>query len=160
MAMAFKKTNAMRMLDTAGIAYDWKEYEYDESDLSGMHVAEAGGLPPGQVFKTLVVRGERRGILVCCVPVDCEVDLKALAQAAGDKRCDMLPLRELLAVTGYVRGGCSPVGMKKSYPTFIDETAVLYDRIAVSAGVRGCQMLVGPEDLARIAGATFEALTM
>ena len=88
--MAFKKTTAMRLQDTAGIAYDRKEYEYDESDLSGMHVAEAVGLPPGQVFKTLVVRGERCGILVCCVPVDCEVDLKALAQAAGGKRGDML----------------------------------------------------------------------
>ncbi len=158
--MAFKKTNAMRMLDSAGVAYDWKEYGYDENDLSGMHVAEAVGMPAGQVFKTLVVRGERRGILVCCVPVDREVDLKALAQAAGDKRCDMLPLRDLLATTGYFRGGCSPVGMKKRFPTYIDETAVLYDRIAVSAGVRGCQMLVGPDDLARITEAEFAALTM
>ncbi len=157
--MAFKKTNAMRMLDAAGIDYDWKEYEYDENDLSGMHVAEAVGMPPEQVFKTLVVRGERRGILVCCVPVDREVDLKALAQAAGDKRCDMLPLRELLDITGYLRGGCSPVGMKKRYPTYLDETAVLYDRIAVSAGIRGCQMLVDPERLADYIGGEFHALT-
>ena len=157
--MAFKKTNAMRMLDSAGIAYSWKEYEYDENDLSGLHVAEAVGMAPEQVFKTLVVRGERRGVIVCCVPVDREVDLKALALAAGDKRCDMLPLRELLEVTGYLRGGCSPVGMKKRYPTYIDETAVLYEEIAVSAGIRGCQMVLDPERLAGYVGATFHPLT-
>ena len=156
--MAFKKTNAMRLLDAAGIAYTWKEYLYDESDMSGMQVAEAVGMPPQQVFKTLVVRGERRGVLVCCVPVDQEVDLKALAQAAGDKRCEMLPLKELLDTTGYVRGGCSPVGMKKRFPTYMDETAVLYDRIAVSAGVRGCQMILDPEALAGFVGAEFATL--
>lgn len=157
--MAFKKTNAMRMLDAAGIAYSWKEYDFDENDLSGLHVAEAVGMAPELVFKTLVVKGERRGMIVCCVPVDREVDLKALALAAGDKRCDMLPLRELLEVTGYIRGGCSPVGMKKRYPTYIDETAVLYDEIAVSAGVRGCQMVLDPQRLAEYIGATFHPLT-
>jgi Cys-tRNA(Pro)/Cys-tRNA(Cys) deacylase len=156
--MAFKKTNAMRMLDAAGIEYTWKEYVYDENDMSGVQVAEAVGMPPQQVFKTLVVRGERRGILVCCVPVDREVDLKALAQAAGDKRCDMLPLKELLDTTGYVRGGCSPVGMKKRFPTYIDETAVLFDRIAVSAGVRGCQMILDPERLTGLIGAEYHPL--
>lgn len=147
------RTNVMRLLDAAGIAYRTAEYDYDEQDLSGMHAAEATGMPPEQVFKTLVVRGEKRGYLVFCIPVCCELDLKKAAKAAGDKNMELIPVKELLSLTGYVRGGCSPVGMKKKYPTFFDETCQLYDEIAVSAGARGHQMLVPPEALARLVDA-------
>ncbi len=142
-------TNAMRLLKAAGIDFETREYEVDESDLSGVHAAEVLGLPPEQVFKTLVLRGEKQGILVCVLPVELEVDLKKLAKAAGDKKVEMIHMKELLPLTGYIRGGCSPVGMKKKYPTFLDETCELCDRIAVSAGQRGVQMLLRPADLAR-----------
>lgn len=141
------KTNAMRLLDAAGIAYRAVEYEYDESDLGGQHVAQQTGMDPDQVFKTLVARGERNGILVFCIPVSCTLDLKKAATVAGDKKVEMTHMKELLGLTGYVRGGCSPVGMKKKYPTFIDETAQLYDEIAVSGGARGLQVVLNPEDL-------------
>ena len=107
-----------------------------------MHAAEQTGMPPEQVFKTLVARGERSGLLVFCIPVCCELDLKKAAQAAREKKVELVHVRELLELTGYLRGGCSPVGMKKQFPTYIDETAVLYEEIAVSAGIRGCQMLL------------------
>ena len=141
------KTNALRLLDAAHIAYHTVEYEYDESDLGGEHVASATGMDPDQVFKTLVARGEKKGILVFCIPVSCTLDLKKAAGAAGDKKVEMIHMKELLGLTGYIRGGCSPVGMKKKYPTFIDETALLYDTIAVSGGARGLQMVLRPEDL-------------
>lgn len=128
------KTNAMRLMDAAGISYRAVEYAYDENDLGGQHVAQITGMDPDQVFKTLVARGERRGILVFCIPVSCTLDLKKAAQAAGDKKVEMTHMKELLTLTGYIRGGCSPVGMKKKYPTFMDETALLYDEIAVSGG--------------------------
>lgn len=136
------KTNAIRLIEQAG--YPCKEafYDFDENDLNGNHAAEAIGLPPEQVFKTLVAKGARTGINVFCIPVCCELDLKRAAQAAGDKNMEMLPVKELLSTTGYIRGGCSPIGMKKKYPTYIDETCQLYDVIAVSAGERGHQMLV------------------
>lgn len=142
------KTNAMRLLEQAGIKFEIKEYEVDENDLSGVSVAKKTGLDPDSVFKTLVAKGEKNGIAVFCIPVTCELDLKKAAKAVGEKKIDMVHVKELLPLTGYIRGGCSPVGMKKQYPTFIDETAVLFDLIAVSAGVRGAQIVIDPDDLA------------
>ena len=149
------KTNAVRLVQQAGIPVREEFYEFDENDLNGNHAAEAIGKPAEEVFKTLVARGERTGINVFCIPVCFELDLKKAAKAAGDKNMAMIPVKELLSLTGYIRGGCSPVGMKKKYPTFMDETAQLYDEIAVSAGARGHQMLLNPEDLARIVAAKF-----
>ena len=148
------KTNAMRLLDAAKIPYRAVEYEYDENDLGGLHVAAETGMDPDRVFKTLVARGDKKGILVVCVPVSCTLDLKKAASAAGDKKVEMTRMKELLGLTGYIRGGCSPIGMKKKYPTFIDETALLYDEIAVSAGARGAQLVLSPEDLMRYAEIT------
>lgn len=144
------KTNAMRLLDSAGIPYRTASYDVDEADLSGLHVAARLGQSPDQVFKTLVLIGERTGNLVCCIPSSCELDLKKVAQAAGDKKVEMIPMKQLLPLTGYVRGGCSPLGMKKQFPTFIDETAILFDEVAVSAGERGEQIIVSPEALAHL----------
>lgn len=141
------KTNAMRMLDTEGISYNIKEYDYDENNLSGNHAAEEIGMNPEQVFKTLVTRGDKNGINVFCVPVDAELDLKKAAQVSGNKKVEMIHVKEILGLTGYIRGGCSPIGMKKKYPTYIDETAILFDEIAVSAGVRGQQIIINPEKL-------------
>ena len=141
------KTNVMRLLDQAKISYRTAEYDYDESDLSGIHAAEAIGMPAEQIFKTLVARGEKCGYLVFCIPVCCELDLKKAAKAAGDKKVELIHVKELLPLTGYLRGGCSPIGMKKKFPTFIDETAILFDEIGVSAGCRGCQILLEPDDL-------------
>lgn len=141
------KTNALRLMDAAKIAYRAVEYDYDENDLGGEHVAKETGMNPDQVFKTLVARGEKCGILVFCIPVSCTLDLKKAALAAGDKKVEMIHMKELLGLTGYIRGGCSPVGMKKKYPAFIDETAELYDEIAVSGGARGLQMVLNPEEL-------------
>lgn len=152
------KTNAMRLLDSAGVSYRTASYEVDESDLGGAHVAQLLGQPVEQVFKTLVLKGERNGHLVCCIPSSCELDLKKVARIAGDKRVEMIPMKQLLPLTGYVRGGCSPLGMKKQFPTFIDETAVLFDDIAISAGERGEQIIVNAEDLAPVVGATFADL--
>ena len=148
-----KKTNAVRIVEQAQIPCREHFYEYDENDLNGMHAAESLGRPPEEVFKTLVARGEKTGINVFCIPVCCELDLKKAAKAAHDKNMELIHVRELLALTGYIRGGCSPVGMKKKYPTYIDETCQLYDEIAVSAGERGHQMLVPPLALAELIGA-------
>lgn len=153
------KTNAVRAAEQAGIAVRECFYEYNEKDLSGLHAAQAIGLPPEQVFKTLVARGEKTGINVFCIPVCCELDLKKAAKAAGDKNMELVPVKELLPLTGYIRGGCSPVGMKKRYPTVLDETAQLWDSIAVSAGQRGHQMLLPPEALAELVGAAFADVT-
>ena len=136
------KTNAVRIVMQAGYPCQECFYEYDENDLNGNHAANALGLPPEQVFKTLVARGPKTGINVFVIPVCCELDLKLAAKAAGDKCIEMLPVKELLAVTGYIRGGCSPIGMKKKYPTYIDETCQLHDTIGVSAGERGHQMMI------------------
>lgn len=122
------KTNAMRLLDAAGIAYRTAEYEYDESDLSGKHAAEQLGMPAEQVFKTLVTRGDKTGLLVFCIPVLDELDLRRAAQISGNKKLEMIHVKELLPLTGYMRGGCSPIGMKKKYPTYIDETYILLRR--------------------------------
>lgn len=148
------KTNAMRLMDAAKIPYRAVEYEYDESDLSGEHVAAVTGMNPDQVFKTLVARGDKKGILVFCIPVSCTLDLKKAAHAAGDKKVEMIHMKELLGLTGYIRGGCSPVGMKKKYPTFMDETAALYDEIAISGGARGLQMVLDPQQLMEYAEIT------
>ena len=153
------KTNAVRLIQQAGIACRESFYTYDENDLCGAHAAKAIGMPEDQVFKTLVARGERTGIHVFCIPVCCELDLKKAAKAAGDKKIDLVAVKELLNLTGYIRGGCSPVGMKKKYPTHFDETCILYDEIAVSAGERGHQMILSPEALVAFLGADLEDLT-
>lgn len=142
------KTNAMRLLEKEGIPFRTQEYPVDENDLSGEHVAAVLGQPPEQVFKTLVTKGEKNGIMVFCIPVCDELDLKKIAVLTKDKKIEMIPVKDLLSLTGYIRGGCSPVGMKKKYPTWFDETAQLYDEIYVSAGVRGCQIIINPEMLA------------
>ena len=152
-------TNAMRLLTQAGIPFDTSEYPVDESDLSGVHAAAMLGVDADCVFKTLVARGERKGICVFVIPVAEELDLKKCAAATGDKKMEMIHVRELLGLTGYVRGGCSPVGMKKKYPTYIDEIATLFDRIYVSAGLRGQQLIINPEDLRSYTEATFADLT-
>lgn len=149
------KTNAVRLVQQAKIPVQERFYEFDETDLSGTHAASAIGMNPEQVFKTLVARGEKTGVNVFCIPVCCELDLKKAAKAAGDKNMELVAVKELLGLTGYIRGGCSPVGMKKKYPTFFDETASLWEEIAVSAGARGHQMLLPPEALAALVGAKF-----
>ena len=153
------KTNAVRLVEQAGISCKEQFYEYQEDDLSGMHAAQVLGMPPEQVFKTLVARGPKTGIHVYCIPVCCELDLKKAARVAGDKSMELVAVKELLPLTGYIRGGCSPVGMKKQYPTFLDETCILFEEIAVSAGERGHQMLLNPEDLAKITNATYADIT-
>ncbi len=153
------KTNAVRIVTQAGISCREAFYEFDVNDLSGIHAAKAINMDQWQVFKTLVTFGERTGIQVFCIPVCCELDLKKAAIAAGDKKIEMIPVKELLSRTGYIRGGCSPVGMKKKYPTFIDETCLLYDEIAVSAGERGHQMILDPNDLINLIGARCADIT-
>jgi len=153
-----EKTNVMRLLDAAKIPYRTMEYEVDETDLSGLHVAQQLGQDPDTCFKTLVLKGEKTGYLVCCIPVAQELDLKKVARAAGDKKVEMLPMKELLPVTGYIRGGCSPIGMKKKFPTYVDETAILFEEIAVSAGMRGAQVILDPQRLAEYVDASFRDL--
>jgi len=153
------RTNVMRLLDAAHIPYRTAEYAWDERDLSGAHAAEAIGMPPEQVFKTLVARGDRTGLAVFCIPVLAELDLKKAAAVSGNKRVEMLHLRDLTALTGYQRGGCSPVGMKKKLPTFVDESAALFAEIAVSAGARGHQVILAPADLIAYVGARGADLT-
>ena len=153
------KTNAVRLVIQAGFLCREAFYEYDENDLNGNHAAAAIGLPPEQVFKTLVARGARTGINVFCIPVCCELDLKLAARTAGDKNMEMVHVKELLGLTGYVRGGCSPVGMKKQYPTFIDKTCLLYDEIAVSAGERGHQMIIPYEAIVKLSNAKLSDIT-
>ncbi len=147
------KTNAIRIVTQAGIPVQEAFYEFDEKDLRGTHAADAVGLPYEQVFKTLVAKGERTGYHVFCIPVCCELDLKKAASAAGYKSISLIPVKDLLSVTGYIRGGCSPVGMKKQFPTYFDETCILWDQIAVSAGARGHQMIIPPLPLTRLVNA-------
>ena len=153
------KTNAIRLVQQSKISCREAFYEFDEKDLSGLHAAEAVGMPPEQVFKTLVARGDRTGINVFCIPVCCELDLKKAAKAVGDKKIELVAVKELLALTGYIRGGCSPVGMKKRYPTYFDETCILWDEIAVSAGERGHQMILNSQALADLIDAKIVDLT-
>jgi Cys-tRNA(Pro)/Cys-tRNA(Cys) deacylase len=143
------KTNAARLLDQAKVPYQLIAYEVDENDLSAIHVAASLGEEIEQVFKTLVLHGDRNGHFVCVVPGEHEVDLKLAAKASGNKKCDLIPLKELLPLTGYIRGGCSPIGMKKHLPTYIHESCLQYTYIYVSAGVRGLQLKLAPQDLIR-----------
>jgi Cys-tRNA(Pro)/Cys-tRNA(Cys) deacylase len=154
------KTNAARILDAAGVVYEIREYEVDEDDLSAPHVAEAIGMPPEQVFKTLVARGDQTGVLMASIPASSDLDLKALAAASGNKKVELVAVKEVLGLTGYIRGGVSPVGTKKPYPFYLDETAELWDTISVSAGMRGKQMLLAPSELVRVAGAVYAAIAV
>ncbi len=153
------KTNVMRIADVAGISYEHREYAYDENDLSGIHAAKELGIEPERMFKTLVTRGDRNGINVFCIPVSQELDLKKCAISSGNKRVEMVHVKELQGLTGYVRGGCSPIGMKKQYPTFIDETAILFESICVSAGQRGHQISLSPDNLVSLCSGSFADLT-
>lgn len=153
------KTNAMRLLEAAKIRFELLEYPVDESDLSGESVARKTGKDHSQIFKTLVFSGEKNGFGVCCIPTCEELDLKKVAKAFGEKKVEMIHVKDLLKTTGYIRGGCSPVGMKKQYPTVIDETAVLFDKIYVSAGVRGAMLGVEPNELAEYVNAKFADVT-
>ena len=153
------KTNAMRMLDAAKIPYEVLEYRVDEDDLSGVHIAEELGFPPERMFKTLVAKGDKTGPVVFCIPVAEEIDLRPAAALTGNKKIEMVHVKDLLGLTGYIRGGCSPIGMKKKYPTFIDETCILFDEIAVSAGVRGEQVILNPQDLVQYIEATDADIT-
>ncbi|MEG2150644.1 MAG: Cys-tRNA(Pro) deacylase [Bacteroidaceae bacterium] len=145
--MKINKTNAARLLDKAKINYELIPYEVDEKDLSAVHVAASLGEDIEQVFKTLVLYGEKSGYFVCVIPGEHEVDLKLAAKVSGNKKCDLLPLKELLPITGYIRGGCSPLGMKKHFPTYIHRSCLDYSSIYVSAGVRGLQIKISPSDL-------------
>ena len=147
------KTNAMRRLDAAKIPYEPKPYTVDESDLSGVHIADQLGMPYGQVFKTLVACGDKTGPLVFCLPVDAEIDLKKAAALTGNKKMELVHVKDLLALTGYIRGGCSPIGMKKKFPTYFDESIHMWEKITVSAGCRGIQLLVSTEQLLPFLGA-------
>ena len=159
MAKEEKKTNAMRMLDSEGISYTVHAYDVSDGQLDGVTVARKCGQDPEQVFKTLVTQGDDREHYVFVIPVAEKLDLKACARAVGVKSVEMIPQKTLLPLTGYVRGGCSPVGMKKPFPTYIDETAVLFDRIYFSAGKRGVQIILNPEVLSEFIGAPFADLT-
>jgi Cys-tRNA(Pro)/Cys-tRNA(Cys) deacylase len=144
------KTNAARLLDSLGIAYTLRDYDVDPDDLSAETVAAKVGMPPEQVFKTLVARGDRTGVLMAVVPGDAELDLKALARLSGDRKVDTVPLKELQPLTGYIRGGVTALGGKKDYPVYVDETLELFDGVAVSAGVRGTQIVLAPADYLRV----------
>ena len=157
--MPLQKTNAMRMLERAGVPYRPVYYEIADEEFSGPAVSLLTGIEPACSFKTLCARGEKRGVLVFVIPVDEELDLKAAATASGDKRVELVHVKDLPALTGYVRGGVSPVGMKKSYPTYFDETALLFDEIAVSGGAKGCTLLAEPQALLAVIGAHTAPLT-
>jgi Cys-tRNA(Pro)/Cys-tRNA(Cys) deacylase len=145
-----KKTNAARILDRLNIHYEMREYEVDESDLSAESVARKVNLPIGQVFKTLVARGDRTGVFLACIPGGTELDLKEMAEASGNKKVEMVSVKEVLPLTGYIRGGVSPIGTRKPYPTYLDESALKYPFISISAGVRGSQLLVDPKSLTSV----------
>jgi len=145
--MSLKKTNAARFLDSLNINYELCEYEIDESDLSAESVAKKVNLPPGQVFKTLVARGDKTGVLMACIPGNSELDLKAMATVSGNKKVEMVHVKEIQQLTGYIRGGVSPIGAKKHYPTFLDESAMKFPFVSISAGARGSQIFVSPGDL-------------
>lgn len=147
------KTNAARLMDKAGVKYELIPYEVDENDLSAPHVAEQLGEDIECVFKTLVLRGDRTGHFVCVIPGEHEVDLKLAAKVSGNKKCDLIPVKELLPLTGYIRGGCSPIGMKKLFPTYIHRTCLDFPYIYVSAGMRGLQLKIAPQDLIRVVNA-------
>ena len=153
MAKKIEKTNVARLLDKAGVRYVLVPYEFDENDLAAQHVADSLGQDIAQVFKTLVLRGDKTGHIVCVIPGDMEVDLKALAKVSGNKKVEMIAMKDLLSVTGYIRGGCSPIGMKKRFPTYFHTTALNHEIIYVSAGVRGLQIQIDPNDLIKYVAA-------
>ncbi len=148
------KTNAVRLLDELKVAYELREYEVNPDDLTAESVAQKVGLPAEQVFKTLVVRGDRHGLCLAVVPGDSELDLKALAKLSGDRKMELVPLKEVQPLTGYVRGGVTAMAGKKDYPVYVDETAILFDLISISAGVRGTQILLKPDDYLQVVKAT------
>lgn len=154
MAKKPEKTNAARLLDKAKLKYDLIPYEFDENDLAAQHVADSLGQDIAKVFKTLVLHGDKTGYIVCVIPGDKEVDLKALAKVSGNKKVEMIPMKDLLQVTGYIRGGCSPIGMKKRFPTYFHTTAADHDVIYMSAGVRGLQIKINPQELIKFIQAT------
>lgn len=158
MVKKVEKTNAARLLDRAKIAYELIPYTVDEDNLAATHVAEELGEDIASVFKTLVLKGDRTGHFVCVIPGDKEVDLKAAARVSGNKKCDLIPMKELLATTGYIRGGCSPIGMKRPFPTFFDSSVEAQERIYISAGVRGLQIAIAPQALIDFVGATVAEL--
>lgn len=158
MAKKIDKTNAARLLDKAKVAYELIPYTVDEDNLAATHVAEELGEDIATVFKTLVLRGDRAGLFVCVIPGDKEVDLKAAARVSGNKKADLVAMKELLPTTGYIRGGCSPIGMKKPFPTFIHSSSLEHERIYISAGVRGLQIAIAPTDLIDYVGATVSEL--
>lgn len=153
-----KKTNAVRILESQNIAFELREYEVDENDLSAEHVAESLGISAEKIYKTLILKGQKDAFLVAVIPGDAQLDFKKLAKASGNKTCEMLPLKDLLATTGYIRGGCSPIGMKKNFPTYIEEIATLEDEIIISAGKRGLQIILNPNDLQIVTEASFADL--
>ena len=155
-----KKTNAARLLDSQKIPYELIPYEVEENDLGAQHVADQLHEDIQQVFKTLVLHGDRSGHFVCVIPGAEEVDLKKAAKISGNKKCDLIPMKELLPLTGYIRGGCSPIGMKKAFPTYLHETAMQFDHIYVSAGVRGLQFKISPQHLIQASRATVCSLTV
>ncbi len=154
-----KKTNAARLLDKMKIAYELLPYEVDESDLGAAHIAEQLGQPIERLFKTLVLRGDKSGLFVCVIPGAEEVDLKKAAKATGNKKCDLIPMKELLPTTGYIRGGCSPIGMKKAFPTYFHNSILNHEKVYCSAGQRGLQFRLSPDDLVRAANGTLTDLT-
>ena len=156
--MKTNKTNAARLLDKAKVPYELIPYEVDESDLSAVHVAASLGEGIDCVFKTLILHGDKTGYFVCVIPGDKEVDLKMAAKVSGNKKCDLIPVKELLPLTGYIRGGCSPIGMKKPFPTYIHETCLLHPYIYISAGMRGLQLKLSPGDLIKAVKAEVCAL--
>ena len=157
--MKINKTNAMRQLDAAKIKYETCTYEVDENDLSGTHIAEQIGLPFECVFKTIVTKGDRTGYTVFCIPCHKEIDLKRAAAVTGNKKIEPLHVKDLLGITGYIRGGCSPVGMKKKFPTYFDASAANIERLTVSAGVRGIQLLIATSDIIKFTNATLADVT-
>ena len=157
--MKINKTNAMRQLDAAKIKYEICAYEVDENDLSGTHIAEQIGLPYEEVFKTIVTKGDKTGYTVFCIPCHKEIDLKRAASVTGNKKIEPLHVKDLLGITGYIRGGCSPVGMKKKFPTYFDESAGSLEKLTVSAGVRGMQLLLSAEDIIKFTNATLADVT-
>ncbi|MDE5638937.1 MAG: Cys-tRNA(Pro) deacylase, partial [Odoribacter sp.] len=153
MATKINKTNAARLLDKVGIPYELIPYEVDENNLAAIHVAEQLHEDIQCVFKTLVLHGDKTGYFVCVIPGDREVDLKLAAKVSGNKKADLIPMKELLPVTGYIRGGCSPIGMKKNFPTFIHDTCLHFPHIFISAGIRGLQIKIAPDALIRYTSA-------
>ena len=159
-AEAEVRTNVMRLLDAAGIHYETGTYEVDENDLSGSHAADLMGIDHDQMYKTLVLKGEKKGYLVCCIPVDEELDLKKVAKAAGEKKVEMIHVKDMLGITGYIRGGCTPIGMKKQFPTFIHESAADFDTIIISGGRLGVQLILSPQDLIKVTRGQFADIIM